>query len=430
MTANPRFQAPRGTHDVLPQHAARWQWIEEAFRATCRRAGFGEIRTPTFEDTEVFARGVGDTTDIVTKQMYTFEDRGGRSVTLRAEGTAPVLRALIQHGALGAGGGVHKVFYLTPIFRYERPQAGRLREHHQGGIEIVGAPGPEADAEVIGVGIAYLAAVGITDAELRLNSIGDAVCRTAYRDLLRAYLKPKFDELCPDCQVRFERNPLRIFDCKVPHCRELIAGAPAMVDHLCADCRAHFDGVQAALRARGIAFTLDPGIVRGLDYYTRTTFEVTHGALGAQDALLGGGRYDGLAELLGGPPTPGVGFGCGLERVLLVTEKLGVQPPAAALDAYVAAASAAAAAQVGPLAYRLRSEGLAADFDPLGRSLKAQMKEAARRNAAFAIILGDDELAAGEATLRDLTTGHQGRVAVDRLAATLLSWRKSPPQPA
>ncbi len=425
----PRYQAPRGTHDVLPQEAARWQWAEDAFRDTCRRAGFGEIRTPTFEDTEVFARGVGDTTDIVTKQMYTFEDRGGRSVTLCAEGTAPVIRALIQHGALGASG-VQKVFYLTPIFRYERPQAGRLREHHQAGLEVVGAAGPEADAEVIAVGMSYLAAVGITDAALRLNSIGDAVCRAAYRDRLRDFLRPQFEELCPDCQVRFERNPLRIFDCKVPRCRGLIAGAPAMVDHLCADCRAHFDGVQAALRARGIVFTLDPNVVRGLDYYTRTAFEVTHGALGAQDALLGGGRYDGLAEILGGPPTPGVGFGSGIERVLFVTGKLGTGPPASALDAYVAAASDGAAVHAGPLADRLRSEGLTTDFDPLGRSLKAQMKEAARRNAAFAIILGDDELAAGEATLRDLTTGHQERVAVDRLAVTLKQWRKSPPQPA
>ncbi len=399
----PKFQAPRGTQDILPQDSWRWQRLEAAFREVCRRYGYREIRTPLFEETELFTRGVGAGTEIVTKQMYTFEDRGGRSLTLRAEGTAPVVRAFLEHN-LGAQGGTQKLYYTAAIFRYERPQAGRLRQHYQLGVEALGSPGPEIDAEVIALYTDFLPRVGVTGAVTHLSSIGDANCRPAFQQALREFFRDKIADMCEFCQARYETNPLRILDCKIPHDVEARRGAPQALDYLCADCRAHFEGVRATLDALGVPYEIDPTIVRGLDYYTRTAFEVPHTAVGAQGVMVGGGRYDGLAEELGGPPTPGVGFGCGIERLLLA---LGEETPPADLDLYVAAASPEARRPALLLAIEARRAGLAAELDYNGRALKTQMRDAGRLAARHAAILGEDELAQGTVTLRDMETGEQ-----------------------
>jgi len=399
----PRFKAPRGTQDVLPRDSWRWQRVEAAFREVCRRFGYAEIRTPVFEETELFARGVGEGTEIVSKQMYTFEDRGGRSLTLRSEGTAPVVRAYIQHN-LAAEGRLVKVYYTAPIFRYERPQAGRYRQHHQVGVEAIGAPGPDIDAEVIALFHSFLTEIGLAGGVTHLSSIGDANCRPAFYQDLREFFAPKIAEMCEFCQARYETNPLRILDCKVPHDVEARQGAPSALEHLCEECREHFAGVTSALDALAVPYQVDPTIVRGLDYYTRTAFEVIHPDLGAKDVLMGGGRYDGLVEQLGGPPTPGIGFGSGLERLLLV---LGDQVAPAAADVYVAAASAEARKPAFALAMELRRAGVATELDYHARSLKAQMREASRLGARYTALLGEDELSREQVTLRDMNSGEQ-----------------------
>ncbi len=417
----PKYKAPRGTQDVLPQDSWRWQRLEAAFREVCRRYAYREIRTPVFEETELFARGVGEGTELVHKQMYTFQDRGGRSLTLRAEGTAPVVRAFLEHN-LGATGGTQKLYYICPIFRYERPQAGRYRQHHQLGVEAIGSPGPEIDAEVIALYHDFLAEVGLEGAVTHLSSIGCPKCRPALSQALRDFFAPHVSEMCEFCRARYETNPLRILDCKVPHDVELRKGAPSALDHLCDECREHFDGVRAALDALDVEYEVDPTIVRGLDYYTRTAFEVIHPGLGAKDVIMGGGRYDGLAEMLGGKPTPGIGFGSGIERLLLVVESSAVGrtfPCPPALDVYVAAASPEARVPAAALAAELRRAGLSADLDHTGRSLKAQMREAARMEARFAALLGEDELRGDVVTLRDMDSGEQEKVARAELAARL-----------
>jgi len=418
-----KHQAPRGTQDILPQTSWRWQRLEAAFRDACRRFGYQEVRTPTFEETELFTRGVGEGTELVSKQMYTFEDKGGRSLTLRAEGTAPVVRTYLEHN-LGAAGGLQKLYYVTPIFRYERPQAGRLRQHHQFGIEAIGSPGPEIDAEVIALFHDFLAGVGIQGGVTHLSSIGDPNCRPAFQDALRAFFKPVLAEMCGFCQARYETNPLRMLDCKAPHDVELRAGAPSAFDFLCSECAEHFAGVRGALDTLGVPYEVDPTIVRGLDYYTRTAFEVIHSGLGAKDVLMGGGRYDGLAEMLGGPPTPGIGFGSGIERLLMVLDATGVaglQP--AAVDAYVAAAGEEARQAALRLAMDLRSAGVGADVDFTSRSLRAQMREASRLGARLTALVGEDEMKAHQVTLRDMQTGEQETISRDdvvrRIAARL-----------
>ncbi|MBX6349957.1 MAG: histidine--tRNA ligase [Clostridia bacterium] len=401
------IRRPRGTADILPPETARWQRAEAVAREVCRLYGYEEIRLPTFEHTELFHRGVGDTSDIVEKETYTFVDRGGRSLTLRPEGTAGVVRAYLENG-LGSRPQPVKLYYLSlSAFRYENPQAGRLREHHQFGVEALGSDDPRLDAEVIALGADFLRRAGVRETGLALNSIGCPVCRPAYREALVAYFAPLAGKLCADCQRRLQRNPLRLLDCKED--RELALAAPRALDYLCADCREHFEGVTRALAALGREFAIDPTLVRGIDYYTRTVFEFTHGALGAQASLFGGGRYDGLAEAIGGPPVPGVGFGLGMERLLqAVAAETGPggeeRAPEARLDVFVAALGAGREPAFRLLA-RLRELGLVADTDYLGRSLKAQLRAAGREGARFVAIVGEAEAEVGQVTLKAMDAG-------------------------
>lgn len=413
-----RYRAPRGTHDVLPQEVQSWRFVEETFRDLCARYGYQEIRTPVFEATELFARTSGESSDIVTKQMYTFQV-GDESLTLRPEGTAPAIRAYLEH-ALHAQGPVCKLFYICPIFRHEAPQAGRYRQHHQVGIECLGAADAAADAEVIALGHDYLRALGITGEVLHLNSVGCPQCRPAYRQTLRDFLQPLLPRLCADCRRRYEVNPLRVLDCKNETCRTLVVDAPRGLDYLCEECAAHFAQVRRHLDTLGIHHELDPHLVRGLDYYTRTAFEFMHDGLGAQSTVIGGGRYDGLIEECGGKPTPGVGFGSGIERALLIRAALQLTSPSALVHKIFVATLGDAARQAAvPLLHALRRAGMTAETDYVGRSLKAQMREAHRQGARFALILGDDELAQNVVTLRDLQTHEQRAVSREQIVFEL-----------
>ncbi|MCD6350910.1 MAG: histidine--tRNA ligase [Armatimonadetes bacterium] len=404
-----RYRRPRGTQDILPDQAGEWQLAESTFRHVARCFGYGEIRTPMFEETDLFTRSVGEETDLVSKEMYTFTDRGGRSLTLRAEGTAPVVRAFLENNMQGADREkVVKLYYLAPVFRYERPQAGRFRQHHQAGAEVLGSPSPAVDAEVIHLALTFYRRMGIEQVRLLINSVGCPACRPAYVERLRAFLAEHRDELCADCQRRLETNTLRVLDCKQQSCQPVLEAAPKMVDHLCDDCAAHFQGVQEHLKALGIEYVLQPRIVRGLDYYTKTAFEFVSVGLGAQDAIGGGGRYDGLVEDCGGPPTPGVGFGIGLERVLMVREALGVAGQDAGREGvFVVALGEEAWLPAYKLAAQLREAGVMAELDYRRRSLRAQIKQADRGGFRWAAILGEDELARDVVTLRDLESGEQ-----------------------
>jgi histidyl-tRNA synthetase len=404
--------------DILPVEVGRWHVVEDRARDLARRYGYREIRTPIVEHTEVFQRGVGSGTDIVDKEMYTFLDRGQRSLSLRAEGTAPVMRAFLEHN-LGAAGLPVKVYYICPIFSYDRPKAGRYRQHAQFGAEVLGAAEPAADAEVASLAVRLLESLGLSQFDLHLSSVGDGVCRPRYIEILRAYYRPHLGEVCEDCQRRFEVAPLRLLDCKREHDREIARGAPRMLDYLCDPCREHFAGVRASLDAVGLAYTVDPMIVRGLDYYTRTAWEALSKTLGAQDAIFGGGRYDGLAEQLGGHPTPGVGFGMGLERLLRALEEEGIRVPAdSTVDVYIATAGTDPAAALA-IADRLRRAGIAADLDLMNRGLRAQMKQADRLGARFVLVLGDDEVRRGVAAIREMATGAQDEAALDALPEVL-----------
>ena len=396
-----RLAAPRGTHDVLPPKSAGWNRLETRAREIAEGFGYGEIRTPTFEATELFVRGVGETTDIVEKEMYTFQDKGDRSMTLRPEWTAPVVRAALEHSLLAQG--PQRLYYIGSIFRYERPQAGRYREAHQFGIECFGFAGPEADVEVIGVATSLIARYGLSGVTVRLNSVGDDACRPRYRDALLAHFRPHLAELSADSQSRLERTPLRILDSKSAADAPFIATAPALIDTLCDDCRAHFAGVRRYLDDLGIAYEVDPRIVRGLDYYTRTVFEITSTALGAQSTVCGGGRYDGLVTSLGGPPTPAVGFGLGLERFLMMVDAAAGDAAEPRHGIQAIPLGAAARAKLIPLAAQLRAAAGVPVFTDYGdRKLAAHFKLADRNGARWALILGDDELAANEIVLRDL----------------------------
>lgn len=411
-----RFSAPRGTQDILPSSTPRWQFIESKFRELCRLFGFREIRTPTFEETELFTRHTGQTTDIVTKQMYTFTDQGGRSLTLRPEGTPPTVRAYLEHN-LGAELPVAKLYYFGRIFRYERPQAGRYREHNQLGVEMIGSSDPAADAEVISLAWKFFKDLGITGVELKLNSIGGPEDRETYREALRAYAAPFVGELCPTCQVRYEQNPLRMLDCKVERCRELLADAPAIVDTLCDDCKNHFETVKQYLTALGIPYVPDPHLVRGLDYYTRTIFEFQTPHLGAQNTICGGGRYDTMIEEMGGHPTPSLGFGLGLERLLLTLEKLGIKLKVETKpDVFVASLGTEAKKAAVKLLADLRNKGIAAETDFTGRSLKSQMKLADKLGADFVLIIGEDEMQKGVVSVRDMLAKEQREVPMDKAA--------------
>lgn len=418
---------PRGTADILPEDVDFWLYLEETARQICAEYDYREVRTPVFEHTELFHRGVGDTTDIVEKEMYEFQDKGGRSVTLRPEGTAPVVRAYLENN-LNAEPQPVKLFYLGPMFRYGRPQAGRLRQFHQFGIEVFGAQEPEVDAEVISLCMNYYSRLGLRGLELRINSVGCPECRKENRRQLQAYLKPRLEELCPTCVGRFDRNPLRIFDCKNEDCRKLVAGAPTPADTLCAQCSEHFDKVKEYLYLLKIPFIEDHGLVRGLDYYTKTAFEVVVDSLGAQSSIGGGGRYDALVETCGGPPTPGIGFGLGMERIILSLQAQGIKPPQKEKKAvFIATLSGNKDSQENQKAleilYLLRDNGFASDKDYLGRSLKAQMKYANKKNFKYVAIVGGEELSRGCVILRNMESGEQQEASIENIMVSLLKWQ-------
>lgn len=410
---------PKGTKDVLPSDAYKWHFVENCARRIAALYNLKEIRTPVFEHTELFLRGVGDTTDIVNKEMYTFNDKGGRSITLKPEGTAGVVRSFIENGL--AGGVLPlKMYYLTPVFRYERPQAGRLREHHQFGVEIFGGKGAETDAEVILLARDYIAALGVENAELNLNSIGCRHCRPKFNEALREYLRPHLSEMCPTCNARFEKNPLRILDCKEEACSKINAGAPRTVDHLCDECRGHFEKLKSILDACGVKYTINPKLVRGLDYYSKTVFEFISTDIGAQGTVLGGGRYDTLIENLGGPSVPAVGFGSGIERMLLVLENTGRKiPEEKPLGVYAAGLDEEGRKAAFALAARLRKEGISAEFDHADRSVKAQFKYAGKAGAQYVVVIGSDELESGAYTIKNMSDGSSESVRAEDAAAYL-----------
>ncbi|HTY08783.1 MAG TPA: histidine--tRNA ligase [Candidatus Edwardsbacteria bacterium] len=415
-----KYQAIKGTYDVMPAESAAWQHLEAVIRGQARSYGFREVRTPVFEDTALFVKGTGEATDIVQKEMYTFTDKGQRSLTLRPEGTPPLIRALVEHNALKESPCV-KAYYLAPMFRYERPQAGRLRQHTQFGVEIVGSASPVADVEVITILYTTLQRLGLQGLKLRLNSVGCPACRPAYREKLVEHFRPRLGELCDNCKDRYARNPLRILDCKVDH--DKVQDAPASFDSLCPACAEHFGQVKALLGSLAIPFTLDKLLVRGLDYYTRTAFEVVSEHLGAQDALGGGGRYDGLVEELGGDPSPGVGFGAGLERWLLALRNQGVALPAAPrLDIFIATLGGPAVAKAVELAAGFRAKNYSCEQDLLGRSLKAQLREANKLNARYVLVIGEDELAKGKGMLKDMDTHQQQEVPFAELADNIKAY--------
>ena len=412
--------APKGTKDILPEQVYKWQYVEEKFAELCDRYGFKEIRTPVFEHTELFTRGVGDTTDIVQKEMYTFEDHGHRSITLKPEGTSPAVRAFIEHKQY-AEVQPTKYYYVTPCYRYEKPQAGRLREFHQFGIETFGTGDMLADAEVICFANDFLGEMGVTDIRLRINSVGCPECRKKHREALKDFLKPNYDKLCNTCKDRYERNPMRIIDCKSPECQEIVKGAPMMIDYLCDDCRKAFEDLQRNLDALGIEYEVDPTIVRGLDYYTKTAFEFVTDAIGAQGTVCGGGRYDHLVEEVGGPPIPGVGFGLGIERLLLLMENLGVEiPEPDAVDAFIAVMGDEAKAWGLKLLRELRQKGLKVQMDTLARNVKGQFKYANRLGARYTVVIGDDEIKAGVVSLKEMATSEQREVKMEDLAGELI----------
>ena len=412
-------KAPRGTHDILPSEAGEWNYVEGKIRDLCHRYGYEELRTPMIEHTELFHRGIGEGTDVVEKEMYTFEDRGGRSITLRPENTASAVRAYLENKLYGTQDLV-KLFYIGSMFRYDRPQAGRMREFHQFGIEALGEENPAVDAEVILVAIDFLTSLGLKDLSLSLNSVGCPTCRAAYRKALQDYFRPHLGELCDDCKSRFDRAPLRILDCKVDADKPFMADAPKITDYLCEDCKTHFEKVQAYLTEAGVTFTLDPRLVRGLDYYTKTAFEIKYAPLGAQSAVAGGGRYDGLIEEIGGKPTPAVGFATGLERVLLALEKQNLLPaPNEATDVFVVALGESAQAPAFKLLENCRRAGLTANMDYAGRSMKAQMKQANKHHARYALILGEDEVQNGTVQVKDMEKSEQKSVKLEDVLSHL-----------
>ena len=413
------MKAPKGTKDMLPQDAYRWQYIEDEWAKICSEYGFREIRTPVFESTDLFNRGVGDTTDIVQKEMYTFEDMGGRSITLKPEGTSPAVRAFIESN-LYAETQPTKIFYDTPCYRYEKPQAGRLREFHQFGIENFGTPSMMADAEIIALGHDFLKRMGIEDVELHISSVGCRKCRPVYRKVLQDYLRPKYDCLCETCKSRFDKNPMRILDCKSPEDKEAVKDAPMMIDYLCEDCSRDFADLKSCLDAMGIEYVVDPSIVRGLDYYTKTAFEFITTKIGAQGTVCGGGRYDHLIEEVGGPDMPGVGFGLGKERLLLLMEACGHDFGAApAPQIFLAWIGDEAKLYALKLLHELRGKGIRADMDTRERNLKGQMKYANKLGAEYTAVIGGDEVASGEITLKNMSTSEQTKVRREDLADAL-----------
>ncbi len=413
--------AIKGTLDVLPKESYKIQYVESAVREIAENFGFYEMRTPVFEHTELFQRSVGETTDVVQKEMYTFADKGGRSITLRPEGTAGAARAFLENGLFNEAL-PQKIYYLTSCYRYEKPQAGRLREFHQFGVEAFGAGSPAQDAEIIALANEVFNYLGVKNLTLEINSIGCPACRAAYQKALKAYFENYKSELCETCNGRLDRNPMRILDCKSPVCSKIAADAPKILDYLCDDCRAHFDAVQRYLNTMQIDFTVNPEIVRGLDYYTRTVFEFVSNEIGAQGTVCGGGRYDGLLEELGGKPMPACGFGMGLERLLLLMDAQNTPfPDRKGCDIYFASMGDKANLEAARLALDLRNEGLAAQFDTVGRALKAQMKYADKLGALYTVVLGDNELETRKAQLKNMKDGTLTEISLDDFTDTFQS---------
>ncbi len=417
------ISGPRGTHDILPDESSQWFIIESNLCQMAELYGYRQVRLPIFEHTELFERGVGDSTDIVQKEMYTFEDRGNRSLTLRPEGTAPCARAFLEHKIYNQAQPT-KWYYLGPMFRYDRPQAGRYRQFHQFGLEIFGSQDPDVDAEVIAIAVRMIEKLGIKDAELHLNTVGCPNCRPLYRERLLQYLKPLSNKLCEDCQQRLEKNPLRILDCKTSRCQEAVKEHPTLHNYLCNRCGEHFERVKSTLTGYDVEYVLNPQLVRGLDYYTKTAFELLLPDLGAQAAIGGGGRYDGLIEECGGPPTPGIGFALGLERLLLAAEKRNPQvaqyPP---IEVFVAATDHEYSRSACLLLDRIRASGIKADKDYMSRSLKAQMKYAGKNGVPLVIIIGEEEEKKGCYMLRDMFNQEQQEVPssqiIDKIKSVL-----------
>jgi histidyl-tRNA synthetase len=405
-----KYTRQRGTHDILPADIKKWHYIEAKAREVFERYNYKELRTPIFEQTELFMRSIGEATDIVGKEMYTFTDKGGRSLTLRPEETAPVVRAALENNLFGQHELV-KLYYLGPMFRYERPQAGRQRQFHQAGVEVFGSLDPMIDVEVIEMGVRFFSEVGLKDVEVDINSVGCKKCRPTYKEELKNYFKGKKDDLCENCKTRVDTNIMRVLDCKEPGCQKIIAGAPSMAQFLCQECSSHFGHVQTLLNEHNIKYKINKRLVRGLDYYTKTTFEIVSGSLGAQNAVCGGGRYDDLAEEMGGKPTPGIGFAIGLERLIMILEDRKIKvPDGDRLIVYVATMGDIAKNKGFEVLRNLRVMGIKCDMDYQGKSLNSQLKQADKLNAKFTIILGDDEMNNGVAVIRSMENKTQESV--------------------
>ncbi|GAA6309433.1 histidine--tRNA ligase [Intestinibacter bartlettii] len=413
-------KAPRGTKDITPKDVYKWHYVEKKFREICALYGYEEIRTPIFEHTEVFARSVGDTTDVVQKEMYSFTDRGDRQLSLKPEGTAGVIRSFIEN-KMYADTQPTKLYYITPCFRYERPQAGRQRQFHQFGIEVLGSDGPSVDAEVISLAVQFFNEMGLKNLSVNINSVGCPTCREEYNRKLKEYLDKKVDVLCETCLERKDKNPMRVIDCKNPHCKENLQDIPFMIDHLCDDCKDHFEKLQTYLKEMDINYVVDKTIVRGLDYYKKTAFEIISNDIGSQSTVCGGGRYDGLVEMLGGPKgISGIGFGLGVERLLLTLENnnIEIENPKST-DIYIATIGDAAKTKSFKLIKDLRSNHISADNDHLDKSLKAQFKYSDKLNAKYTVVIGDDELANDTATLKNMKTSEQTTIKLSELVDEL-----------
>ena len=410
-----RYAAQKGTKDILPAEIYKWHKAERVFADVCHDFGYEEIRIPTFEQTDLFQRGVGDTTDVVTKEMYTFNDKGGRSITLRPEGTAGVVRSYIENGMASLPSPV-RMFYSITAFRYEKMQKGRMREFHQFGLEAFGSEGPAIDAEIISVVDVFFKKLGLKNIKLCINSIGCPVCRNKYNEMLKDYFRPHVPAMCEDCQARFEKNPLRMIDCKIDGGKEVVQNAPRLIDYLCDDCKDHFETLKKKLDAVGIKYEIDPNIVRGLDYYTRTVFEFVSENVGTQGTICGGGRYDGLVENCGGAPTPGIGFAMGVERLLLEAEAQGIEfSKNDSVKIYFAGMSEAANEKIAKMCYDLRLEGIGCETDLMSRSFKAQMKYAGKSGIPYLAVIGDDELASGKVNIKKMDDGSQTEVDIDKI---------------
>jgi histidyl-tRNA synthetase len=413
------INVPKGTKDVLPYDSYKWQYIENTAREVAKDFNIKEIRTPVFEHTELFLRGVGDTTDIVNKEMYTFEDKGGRSVTLKPEGTAGAARMFIENGLANSPLPL-KAFYITPCYRYERPQAGRLREFHQFGIEVFGSKSADMDAEVIFAASSFLKKLGIDKTQLQLNSIGCKTCRADYNKALKEYLRPNLDKMCTTCRERFDKNPLRILDCKEEGCKKITADAPTILDYLCEECSDHFETVKTLLSEQGVEYTVNPNIVRGLDYYTKTVFEFVSTAIGAQGTVCGGGRYDGLIEELGGSSLPAIGFAAGIERLIMLMENTSAAFPEEQKPAiYIAGMDKATRAKAFSIANSLRVKGISAEIDHMERSLKAQFKYADKIGARYVAVIGESEMERGACQLKKMADGSVKEVAFEDIYSYL-----------